>query len=152
MLLRELRDTLQNLKKTKITNEILGSLFGTSSQNISKRINGNSEATVKEVETAQKELNVNIIYRADNKENQVIKNTLTKQKDTSLLEKYETIGERLDLIQDKNNISDSKMAKLLRISEEEYLEIKCGDLEIDTETLFKIKQNFEISIDWLLWG
>lgn len=152
MLLRELRDTLQNLKKTKITNELLGSLFGTSSQNISKRINGNSEATVKEVETAQKELNVNIIYRADNKENQVIKNSLAKQNDTSLLEKYETIGERLDLIQDKNNISDSKMSKLLRISEEEYLEIKCGDLEIDTETLFKIKQNFEISIDWLLWG
>ncbi|MBE7084251.1 MAG: helix-turn-helix transcriptional regulator [Clostridiales bacterium] len=152
MLLRELRDILQNLKKTKITNEFLGNLYGTSSQNISKRISNNSEATIKEAEIAQQALNVNIIFKANDPKNKVIKNSLIKQNDTTLLKRYENIGKRLDLIQDKNNIADSKMAKLLRISEEEFLEIKCGEMEIDTEILFKIKQNFEVSIDWLLWG
>jgi len=152
VLLRELRDILQNLKKTKITNEFLGNLYGTSSQNISKRISNNSEATIKEAEIAQQALNVNIIFKANDPKNKVIKNSLIKQNDTTLLKRYENIGKRLDLIQDKNNIADSKMAKLLRISEEEFLEIKCGEMEIDTEILFKIKQNFEVSIDWLLWG
>ena len=49
MLLRELRDNLQNLTKHKITNEYFANLFGTSPQNISKRIKNNSEATVREV-------------------------------------------------------------------------------------------------------
>lgn len=151
--LPELLSDLQKFTKEEISQTALGIAMGNlKRQTIYTRLNNNSEVTVTELLNAQKNFNVEIYTRTDDPDKNITKNSLIKQNDTSLLEKYETIGERLDLIQDKNNISDSKMSKLLRISEEEYLEIKCGDLEIDTETLFKIKQNFEISIDWLLWG
>ena len=46
----ELKDRLQILTPYKITNEYLGQLTGTTSQNISKKVKNKSEVTVKELE------------------------------------------------------------------------------------------------------
>lgn len=152
MLLREFRDTLQNLTKRKITNEYLGGLFGTSSQNISKRIKNDSEVTVSEIEIAQADCGVIIYSRLDNKELSIVTNTLDRQNDTTIPQKAERFGYRLAELQDKHEYLDKDMAKLLKISEEEYIDIKLGDEEPDIKILIRLKQLFKISIDWLMFG
>ncbi len=152
MLLREFRDNLQNLTRRKITNEYLGSLFGTSSQNISKRIKNDSEVTVSEVEIAQADCGVVILSRSDDKNLNIISNTLERQNDTTIPQKVERFGHRLSELQDKHEYLDKDMAKLLRISEEEYIDLKCGDIELEFSMLVRLKQCFKVSIDWLLFG
>ena len=78
--------------------------------------------------------------------------TLYRHFDETIEEKLECIGDRLADIQDKNNFTDSKMAVLLDITEDYYLDIKNGKKKPDFEFLYAIKQNFKISIDWLLFG
>lgn len=151
MLLRGLRDNLQNLTKRKITNEYLGNLFGTTSQNISKRINQDSKVTVEELEIVQNDLGVFIYQRID-ESNKFIKNTLERQNDKTVASRVEGFGIRLTEIQDKHEYLDKDMAKLLKISEMDYIHLKCGDFPPDIEVVNKIKQYFEVSIDWLLYG
>ena len=50
----ELKDRLQNLTPKKVTNEYLGNLTGTTSQNISKKVKNKSEVTVKELALIEK--------------------------------------------------------------------------------------------------
>lgn len=152
MLLREFRDILQNLIKRKVTNEYLGTLYGTTPQNISKRIKNDSEVTVSEVEIAQADCNVVIYTRTDNKDITITNNTLDRQNDTTIPQKVEHFGRRMTEIQDKHEYLDKDMAKLLRISEEGYIDLKLGDAEPDFNVLVRLKQCFKVSIDWLLFG
>lgn len=152
MLLREFRDTLQNLTKRKITNEYLGNLYGTSPQNISKRIKNNSEVTISEIEIAQADCGVIIYSRLDDKNFSIINNTLERQNDVTIPQKVQLFGHRLAEIQDKHEYLDKDMAKLLHISEEEYIDIKLGDDKPDYKILIRLKQLFKISLDWLLFG
>lgn len=152
MLLRDFRDTLQNLTKRKITNEYLGNLYGTTSQNISKRIKNNSQITVEEVEIAQADCGVTVYARTDDKNISIVANTGERQNDMTVYERLEKFGDRLTELQDKHEYLDKDMAKLLKISEEEYIELKLGDVGPDLNILNRLKQCFKISIDALLYG
>ena len=116
MLLRDFRDTLQNLTRRKITNEYLGNLYGTTSQNISKRIKNNSQITVEEVEIAQADWGVTIYARTDAKKISIVDNNGERQNDTTVYERLRKFGDRLTVLQDKHEYLDKDMAKLLKIS------------------------------------
>lgn len=152
MLLREFKDTLQNLKKHKITNEYFANLFGTTSQNISKRIKNDSEITLSELEIIQKDSGIILYAKVDDNNINISENSLDRQNDTTIPEKAHKFGYRLAEIQDKHEYLDKDMAKLLRISEEEYIDIKMGDVQPDINVLNRIKQCFKVSVDWLLYG
>ena len=79
-------------------------------------------------------------------------NTFERQNDMTVTEKSSQFGKRLSLIQEKHNFLDREMAKLLKISEDEYIDLVCGDKEPDLQVLNCIKQNFKVSIDCLLYG
>lgn len=79
-------------------------------------------------------------------------NSFERQNDMSIEAKLSQIGQRLSLIQDKYNFLDSEMAKLLEISETEYIKIIVGEIKPSLNVLNKIKQNFKVSIDYLLYG
>ncbi len=79
-------------------------------------------------------------------------NTFERQNDMTVTEKSSQFGKRLSLIQEKHNFLDREMAKLLKISEDEYIDLVCGDKEPDLQVLNCIKQNFKVSIDYLLYG
>ena len=152
MLFRELKDTLQNLKNKKITNEYFANLYGTSSQNISKRVKGESEVTVKELEIAQADSGVLIYIKADDRNYKIINNSLERINDIEINNKLSQLGKRLDKIQKKHEYLDKDMAKLLKISEKEYISIKSGETAPDLNVLVRFKQLFSISVDWLLFG
>lgn len=79
-------------------------------------------------------------------------NSKEKQNDTTIPSKAENFGQRITEIQDKYEYLDKDMAKLLRISEEDYIDLKLGDIEPDFRHLVRLKQCFKVSIDWLLFG
>lgn len=152
MLLRELRDNLQNLTKHRITNEYFASLFGTSPQNISKRIKNNSEATVSEVELVQNDAGIKFYVCADDPNTVIIDNSGERQNDTTVDEKSSQFGIRLSELQAQHNFLDREMAQLLKISAKEYQKLIVGKIQPDLDILNRIKQNFKVSIDQLLYG
>nr|DAT59063.1 MAG TPA: helix-turn-helix domain protein [Caudoviricetes sp.] len=99
--------------------------------------------------------NVNLNYIFSGQGQMFIKpddNTLERQNDTTVKERVSHFGERLGELQDKHEYLDKDMAKLLSISEEEYIDLKLDDKEPDFKILVRLKQCFKVSIDWLLFG
>lgn len=152
MLFRDFKDTLQNLTKHKITNDYFANLFGTTPQNISKRIKNNSEITLSELEIVQKDSGIILYVKTNDNNIKVLDNTLERQNDTTIPEKAQKFGNRLSELQDKHEYLDKDMAKLLKISEDEYIDMKMGDISPDINVLNRLKQCFKVSIDWLLYG
>mgnify|MGYP002625786894 CR=1 FL=1 len=65
----------------------------------------------------------------------------------------ENFGRRLhEHVQEKNKYSDRQMARLLEIYEDDYIDLVCGVKEPNMRILNTIKANFEVSIDYLLYG
>ncbi len=141
----ELKTYLQNLINIDITQSKIGDILGTSRANISKKFrNPNSQVSVAELKKIEEFFGVNI-YKSTFY-------SLKRQYDESIQNRLESIGDRLAAIQEENNYVDSKMAALLDVTEDYYLDIKNGKKKPDTEFLIAIKQNFKVSIDWLMFG
>ena len=99
--------------------------------------------------------NVNLNYIFSGQGQMFIKpdeNTGERQNDTTVKEKSAKFGLRLVELQEKHNFLDREMAQLLKISEKEYLKLALGKLKPDLDILNRIKQNFKVSIDYLLYG
>ncbi len=99
--------------------------------------------------------NININWLISGKGDMFItedKNTHLRQNDESVYERISQAGKRLVEIQEKHNFLDKEMAKLLKISEKDYLKLVTGEMDFDINILNNIKQNFSVDIDWLLYG
>ena len=140
----ELQEDLQILTKQKIFLAELARILGCGKANISKRAQNNSEVTVTELQLIEKYYGVSV-YKSS-------ANTGERQNDTTVDEKSAKFGLRLVELQEKHNFLDREMAQLLKISEKEYLKLALGKLKPDLDILNRIKQNFKVSIDYLLYG
>ncbi|MBR6099201.1 helix-turn-helix transcriptional regulator [bacterium] len=79
-------------------------------------------------------------------------NSGVRRNDVTVFEKSESFGKRLSALQAKHNLLDREMAKLLDISERHYISVVTGKKEADISILNRIKQNFSVTIDYLLYG
>ena len=113
---------------------------------IFSRATRNSKMKQEEVDLVEKKFNVDLSSIV------ISNNSLKRQFDQKLSQKTENLGERINLLQEKNNLSDIQMAALLSISDKEYLSIKNSKTILSSQILFNLKQNFDISVDWLLFG
>lgn len=82
----------------------------------------------------------------------IINNSGERKLDETIKERTEDFGKRLFKIQEKNDLTDRQMAKLLGIYEDEYLDLAYGDKEPNIRVLNNIKSHFQVSIDYLLYG
>ena len=80
------------------------------------------------------------------------KNSGGRCNDTEIGNKIYGFGKRLSNLQAKHNFLDREMATLLNISERTYVALVTGSKMPDLDVLNKLKQNFRISIDYLLYG
>ena len=80
------------------------------------------------------------------------KNTLKRRNSNFTNIQTSKIGFRLTEIQEKNNLHDKDMANILDMYQDDYMDLKCGCKEPTLKILVKIKQSFDVSIDWLLYG
>ena len=145
-------DGLQNLTNDKITQSDIARILKVGRANIHDRIKRNSSVTTDEVQTVQDYMGVELFIRADNPDIYVCDNSGERQNDSSVINKIESVGQRFGQLQDQHDYLDKDMAKLLNISEDDYISIKCGDALPNIEILTLAKQKFKVSIDWLLFG
>ncbi len=123
--------TLQRYEREerKIANKLLLSLVNTFNVNINWLLTGKGTMFIKD----------------DN-------NSFSRHNDENVQYRLSNAGKRLVHIQEKNNFLDREMAKLLKISEKEYLKLVTGELNFNIYIINNIKQNFIVDIDWLLYG
>lgn len=127
--------------------------LNTSTSNLSQKFsNPKSEVSISDAEKVQDYLGIKWLIRADNPDIYVCDNTGERQNDLSLNNKIESVGQRYGQLQDQHDYLDKDMAKLLNISEDDYISIKCGDALPNIEILTLTKQKFKVSVDWLLFG
>lgn len=141
----ELQEDLQNLiPNHKITQMSIANVLNLSRQAMSKRVKIGTEVTISELQAIERYFGVKL-YKTD-------AYSLERQNDTSVDEKSSQFGKRLSELQAKHNFLDREMAQLLKISENDYLKLVVGKIQPDLNILNRIKQNFKVSIDYLLYG
>ena len=122
----------------------LALLWGMDEASFSRKRKSKTDIKQKNIIQTEQHYNVRIT--------KTLNNTGERQNDTTVKERVSHFGERLGNLQDQHEYLDKDMAKLLKISEEEYIELKLGDAEPDLEILNRLKQCFKISVDVLLYG
>ncbi len=73
-------------------------------------------------------------------------------KGKAFLESCSTIGQRINEIKDRNNLSLLQLSQILNITESTLNDILNNKIIPDIRILDIFKRNFKISIDWLLYG
>lgn len=141
----ELQTDLQNLINKKISRSKISEILGTSRQNLNTKFNNpNSDVSISELQKIEKYFGITI-YKSGNTSGE-------RQNDTTVNEKSSQFGKRLSELQAKHNFLDREMATLLKISEIDYIKLVTGKLKPDLDILNRLKQNFKVSIDNLLYG
>lgn len=73
-----------------------------------------------------------------------------KEKSIKLI--YKKIGERLQELRQSKKLKQEDFSKFLGISVSAYSKIETGVNELTTKHLLTLKREFNISIEWLLFG
>lgn len=81
-----------------------------------------------------------------------INNTLEKHDNSNIVNNFDTFYKRFNKIQKENELNDIAFSKLTGISESRIEKLGIGKATPTIEELNAIKQHFDISIDWLLYG
>lgn len=79
-------------------------------------------------------------------------NSLKQNKNKDIVKNIDKLCNRLIKIMDKNNLSNGDMAKLTKVSESDFVKISVGKKLPDLDFLNNLKANFDVDIDWLLYG
>ena len=141
---QELQNLLEKKAQKRVSGSLLADVLGSSRQNINQKINNGSPVTVSELQKVEAEFGVSL-YKSGAYDG-------SRQNDTSLEEKIKNFGKRLSELQAQHNFLDREMATLLKISEKDYLKLVTGKNLPNLDILMNIKRNFNVSIDYLLWG
>lgn len=144
MKFQELQNLLENKAQKRVSGSLLADVLGSSRQNINQKINNGSPVTVSELQKVEAEFGVSL-YKSGAYDG-------SRQNDTTLEEKIKSFGKRVSELQAQHNFLDREMATLLKISEKDYLKLVTGKNLPNLDILMNIKRNFNVSIDYLLWG
>lgn len=133
-------------KRNNITQTEIGEAINVERRAINGRAERNSKFKQSEIDKIESSFDVDLSIVS------ISDNSGERQNDTSVDEKSLLFGKRLSLLQEKYNFLDREMAILLNLSEKDYIKLITGKIKPDSDILNKIKQNFKISIDYLLYG
>ena len=132
---------INNIKQTEI-----GVPINKNKAAMNKRAKFNTDFENEEIELIEKHFNVSLSDII------VSENSKSRQYDENIKSKHEAIGKRILEIIEKNNLSASQMAGIICITEQQLSDLTAGKYLPDLVILDNLKQNFKISIDWLLYG
>ena len=133
-------------ERNNLSNTEIGNIINVERRAMNGRAERNSSFKDYEIQEIEKHYNIDFSFIS------IVKNSFEKQKDNQIEDKAKKFGSRLLKLQEKVNLSDKDFSKLLGIYEYEYNELKSGEKEPNYRILLRIKQNFKVSIDWLLFG
>ena len=133
-------------KRNNISNSEIGAIIQLDRQSMSGRAARNSKFKNDEIEKIEKHYNIVLsdIF--------ISKNSFLRCYDCQIAGRRSHFGSKIKFLQQKNNLSNIQTAVLLNISENEFMDIIEGKAAPDVKLLDNIKTNFEVSIDWILYG
>lgn len=153
----------RNIKRARIlmgmSQQEMANRLGCPYQTISKYERGEIKPTSDVLTKIGEEFNLDINWLLSGKgqaflnppENNKKQDTL-KIKTQNKKISYKGMGERLALIQNSNNLCKNEMSKILGLSTERLKNLYSETALPTIKELQKIKENFNISTDWLLFG
>ena len=133
-------------KRNNISNSEIGKIINLDRQSINGRADRNSKFKPGEIEKIEKYFGIKL------SDISISNNSGAAINDETICLKTEDFGKRLYAIQKKNDYTDRKMAKILGIYEDEYIDLAYGNKEPNLRILNNIKSHFQVSIDYLLYG
>lgn len=133
-------------KRNDLTHAEIGDCIGIERGAIFARAKRNSKFKPDEIKKIEEAFDVQLDSIS------IINNSGDRISDDTVEERTENFGKRLFKIQEKNDLTDRQMAKLLGIYEDEYVDLVYGDKEPNMRVLNNIKSHFQVSIDYLLYG
>lgn len=153
----------ENIKKARIlmkmSQQEMAQKLGCPYQTISKYERGEIKPTSDVLTKIGGEFNLNINWLlSGNGETFLIPTVGQKNPDTLILKaqnkkiSHKGVGERLALVQSANNLCNNEMSKILGLSVERLKNLYSETALPTIKELQKIKENFNISTDWLLFG
>lgn len=153
----------ENIKKARIlmgmSQQDMANKLGCPYQTISKYERGEIKPTSDALTKIGEKLNLNINWLLSGKGETFLTPSVTFKNQDSLIIKtqnekisYKGMGERLALIQNSNNLCKNAMSKILGLSTERLKNLYSETTLPTIKELQKIKENFNISTDWLLFG
>lgn len=141
-----LTKTIYLTKRNDVTQTEIGDSIGMNKAAANKRAKRNSKFKPEEIEKIERTFDIDFSVVA------ISDNSGERQNDLKVDEKSSQFGKRLSELQAKHNFLDREMATLLKISEKEYIKLVVGKNQPDLNVLNRIKQNFKVSMDYLLYG
>lgn len=141
-----LAKTIYLTNRNDISQTEIGTTIGLDRAAANKRAKRNSKFKPEEIKKIEQAFNIDLDSIS------IINNSGAKISDDTISERIENFGKRLYKIQEKNDLTDRQMAKLLGIYEDEYVDLAYGDKEPNMRILNNIKSHFQVSIDYLLYG
>lgn len=133
-------------KRNDITHKELGDAINVERRAMSGRASRNSKFKPEEIALIEKAFNINLSVVS------ISDNSGERQNDTLVDEKFKDFSKRLVQLQNKHNFLEREMGTLLQISEKDYIKLVKGTKEPTIAILNRIKQNFKVSIDYLMYG
>ncbi len=133
-------------KRNNLSNTEIGKAINVERQAMSGRAERNSKFKPDEIKKIEQAFDVQLDSIS------IISNSGERISDDTVKDRTENFGKRLFKIQEKNDLTDRQMAKLLGIYEDEYVDLAYGGKEPNLRILNNIKSHFQVSIDYLLFG
>lgn len=133
-------------KRNNLSQKEIGDSINVERRAMNGRADRNSKFKPDEIKKIEQAFNVELDSVS------IINNSGNRKSDETVKDRIENFGKRLYKIQEKNDLTDRQMAKLLGIYEDEYLDLAYGDKEPNLRILNNIKSHFQVSIDYLLYG
>ena len=133
-------------KRNNLSNTEIGNAINVERRAMSGRADRNSKFKPDEIEKIEKYFGIKL------SDISISNNSGAAINDETICLKTEDFGKRLYAIQKKNDYTDRKMAKILGIYEDEYIDLAYGNKEPNLRILNNIKSHFQVSIDYLLYG
>lgn len=144
----QLIDTLQNVTKSKVNLKEIADIIGIPVRTLYTRSQRNSNFTIGEIKKIETFYDIQL-FNTDKTEN---KNTLERCYNPDIINKIKDFGKRIFDIQTQNNLSNYQMAGILDVSTEEFNNIINCYTVPNFNIINNLKQNFRVSVDWLLYG
>lgn len=97
--------------------------------------------------------NINLNWLFFNKKPIFLKEySLNKCINNEIHNRFKKCGHRIIKLQEKNDLTNKEMAKIMGVSEGAYMKICAGNYTPNEKELNKLKENFDVDMDWLMYG
>lgn len=137
-------------KRNNISQQEFADIFKIKRQSMNAKSSQNAEFSEEEIKAIEQHYNIDL--STVNISICLNKNSKNKKSAKTIKEKLSGFPNRLKEVQITTGLSDKDFAQKIELYRDEYLEFLSGERKPNLKILNSIKQHFDISLDWLLYG